>query len=330
MTVDASGSKAGTGGPIVDYRFSALDQAPAASARAEAQLAQGAAPTVQTQFGWNRAVDTARNQLAIGLGGARSAAAGALGAALPLPVFQRDAAVVTVTVTDASGQTASAQQRLEFAQKTSTQSRTPCGDAAKVAGQKAPAAELAQAALQASSVQLAAACAVGALGGCAGAVIAAAPNPKIADAIAAALQQRDTTKQQISDLQREIDRAQANADRAQQQLQAQQDRLQQVKSQIRQLLDQFAQLNASARAARASAARRKPKRPRATTLGAASFRLAPGAKGTLTVPLGKAARAIVRRHGYLVYRQVVVAVGVSGKQTVKARTVVLKRGRVSR
>lgn len=327
VTFDASASTAGTGGPIVDYRFTEVAQAPGAGAKAEALLAQGAAPTAQTQFGWNRATDAAGSSLAGGLGGARSAATSnaALGAQLALPVWQRDPAVVTLTVTDASGATASAQQQLEFAQKASTQSRAPCGDAAEIAKQKAAAAAVSQQQLEASQIQLALGCAQAAIGGCTGTVLGAAPSTSIADAIAGYYAERDTTKQQISDLQKRIDQEQASADQAKQQLGEQRDHLQEVKSQIRKLLDQYAQMSSSLRSASSATASRRKRRPRAVTLGAATYVLAAGSKGSLKIPLSPAARRIVKRHGYLVFRQVTVAVAPSGKQTVKAKTVVLKR-----
>ena len=129
------------------------------------------------------------------------------------------------------------------------------------------------------------------------------------------------------------DAAAADEAKADESVRAAKEHLRAVKDAIKKLLDQFSQISmaVSRSASTAStAAKKKAKRPKAATLGAVTYQLAAGQKGTLQVPLSRSARNIVKRGGLLAIRQIVVSVGPSGKQTTKAKTVLLKRKRAKK
>jgi len=338
VTFDAAASTAGTGGPIVDYRFTYANQVAGKAAALQTAIAKIDAAKAQAQFAWDRAMNGAQQSLAAGifsgLGGAKSAAAGVGPVSqVPIPSFVRDPAQVTLTVTDASGATSSTQQTVQFAQSTSTAPRAPCGDAAQIDKQKAIGASIGGIGLSATALAAGLGCPAAAKLGCSGAVIAAAPSSKIAEAIAGYLQQLPTAKAKVLDAQQRLaDAAAADAAEAAAGVRAAKEHVAAVKDAIKKILDIYGELGRSVRSASVSSitGKRKTTRPKAATLGAVSFQLAAGKNGTLQVPLSKSARNIVRRHGYLVVRQLVVSVAPSGKQTTKAKTIVLKRTRVKK
>jgi len=168
--------------------------------------------------------------------------------------------------------------------------------------------------------------------GCSGAVIAAAPSGKIAEAIALYLQQLPTAKAKVADAQKVLNDAAASEEaKADEGVRNAKEHLAAVKDAIKKMLDMYSQMSlAVSRSASIASTTAKAKRPRAATLGAVTYQLAAGQKGTLQVPLSQTARSVVRRRGYLVVRQLVVSVGPSGRQTTKVKTVVLKRRRAGK
>jgi len=342
VTLDASASLPGTGGPIVRYEFSYADKIAGKESAQRTAIASTADAVVDARFNWNRTVDTEKKSQPIdALGKAKAAAITSLGSGLAPPDFVRDPAAVTLTVTDASGAKASATQTVEFAQASSAAPRTPCGDAAEVVKQKAPAAVVSQPTIgSAPTMEALLGCSNVGLLSCTGTLIAAAPSGPAAAKAANLYADRDLAQvkeQALDELLKQAGRLsgkQAEEDRIKDEIKKQREIQDRIQKQLAKAVDEFARIQASVgKLAFASAsARSKPKakRPKAVTLGSASFAVAPGTKGALTIPLTAAARKIVKQHGYLVFRQILVTVGPSGKQVIKAKTVVIKRKKAAK
>ena len=307
--VDASASLAGSGGPIVKYAYQYVEQlrslGSVTSARATAiagitqipvPLGQSSSSEDALRFPWAPASTDA------------AAKTDALAASKRPPV------ALELTVTDASGEQASASRTVTFAQTSSDKPRTGCPDAGDPVLARAE-KEIAQTVGSVTTATI-------------GSIVAALTQARCAAALPCAGQVAVTTPSlsvttKLSAKQAELeaelkaaDDARSNAERD-----AARDRLRNTKENIQKLLDQLSQLN---RQTALSASKKKKKKRKADVLGATPFLVPVGGKATVAVPLSSAARKVLLKYGTLRVTSTLSSVTPTGKRVTKDKVVVLK------
>ena len=231
-----------------------------------------------------------------------------------LPVSKRPPVDLQLTVTDASGEKATASRTVAFEQTSSDKPRTGCPDAGDPVVAKAQ-KEVAQ--TVGSVTMTAIGSAIAALTklqcqsslACAGQAVVATPNLKITTQVSQQQAELDALKKQLN--------ADSTSDTRRKDVQ---DRLRQTKDEIQKLVEQLAALS---RQQAISAAKPKPKRT-SDVLGAAPFLIPAGEKANVAIQLSGTARKVLVKYGTLRVTYTLVSVTPVGKRVLKEKVLVLK------
>jgi hypothetical protein len=320
-TLDATASTSSA--PITRYRFAYYERdAFGQAVTTETVLADSASPVATVRFPWDR-----------------EQSIGTFSFGRP-SVWVRDPAVVTLTITDATGATASTTETVAFAQTTTTQTAAGCPGAGTTPNPTPPVVTSAGATgATANAVLVAARCKLGGLP-CAGDFVYSSPS--LAEEGERLLLQRELEKlnEEIEELQANIAGDNATAhERAQQAAATENISEKQLLIVLAKVALQEASLaRADLKAAEAKrdhvrqllngleaklAAPARARHHHAVVAAAVPFRLAPGERATLRAPLIAPARRLLRRYHLLHLTLYTYTLTDAGERIVTSRNVVL-------
>ena len=281
--LNATPSIAGENGPIREYRYEYTEPVGFGFTRSEPiVLSSSASPVATVSFPWGtsiaqRAFDPFRRT-----------------------VWVRGLVPVTLTITDQAGATSSAVVEVDFAQRSSSDSREGCpsgGTGGEPVSRQVPVFDRANAG---GALTTRGTCSSGVMAACVGEVVAVLPSLE--------LEARRIRLQQLEDRIREENEEIAR-------------RVEEVKANIQRLLDLMRQsicgVNCRLLANGASARR-------FDVVARARFRIPAGQSARVRAPLSKPARRFLRRYRRLPVTLATVALSPTGKRLVRLRRVTLR------
>ena len=281
--LDARSSTAGPGGSIVNYHFAYAETSVFGPASVSPiVLASSASPVATVTFPWSHQASTTSADR-----WSRVAS-----------VWVREPAVVTLTVTDASGATATATTTVNFAQTSSTGSRAGCPEATST---NTPAPSFGTDPAVSGRYDLVVQAICTSTTWCTGDVVATIPS----------LQHEARYQELLAELERLKQGAQQDREQ-----------LDRIKAEIRAILAEIARIRRIATIA--------ARRPRADVIAYAPYRIAPGARAVVRARLGKRARRVLRRVRRLRSTVSILALTPRGRRVARRRAVTLKVPRGSR
>jgi Concanavalin A-like lectin/glucanases superfamily len=278
--LDARSSTAGPGGPIVDYHFAYAETSVFGPASVSPiVLASSPSPVATVTFPWSHQASTTSP--------ARWSRVAS--------VWVREPAVVTLTVTDASGATATARTTVNFAQTSRTGSRAGCPEATST---DTPAPSFGTDPAVSGRYDLVVQAVCISTTWCTGDVVVTLPSLWLEAQYQALLIEREN-----------LERRRAN-----------QEWLDQINAEIRRILAEIDRMRRIA----TPVARRPKRRPRADVIAYAPYRIAPGARAVVRARLGKRARRVLRRVRRLRATVSILALTPQGRRVARRRAVTLK------
>ena len=287
----------GAHGPIVEYRYEYLETGQLGLGSTPVVIAAGPEQVATYRFPWSYQ-PWGSGRLSSGIAGGRA------------PIWYRAPADVTLTMTDAAGHKATATQRVEFTQTSSSEPRTGCP----------PLAPSEQAAATTSGVQssvdpvlqgiylfYSALCKLQPGGMCAGDVAVTSASLKKQEQLA-------NLKVRLREAEAELEQQRTEASRRHRDA-----LLAAVRELINSISGSLGQINIAAKPRRPARRKRRPE-----VLGASSFEIAGGKRARLKIPLKRAARRYLRRHKRLRVRVTFYELKPTGKRVTRSKLVTIK------
>jgi sugar lactone lactonase YvrE len=337
--LDASGSTAGRGGPIVSYTFT-YGETVEDGVIVKEPLASGASATPTVVFPWGRLPRSTASSSRLThsvLAALPDLTSIALSSPPTVPigvatsVWLRDPATVTVVVTDASGHTATATAPVTFAQTSSSEARTGCPGATPTHTVQAqtPTGVAAASSLGRFTGHISCVASIAALGSrggsCVGTVTAATYSNAFAQLMSAARAKENADLAKLAQARADLKTADpANEQSAQAALELAGEAVTNARAQVTKFLKAMRDIYDHSKFQKGVLA---AKAQTITLLGESRYQIPAGKNGTVAVALSPAAHKILKRYGILYVRLITTSISPNGKTSTKFKTVELTKPR---